>query len=92
MEPILVGSHIQVDYVSLLKGSSVWDSMTDNLIHRGTATPWEAIVVQRRGVGTSCDDKVMDNSVYLFRGDSWLDSCVASIEGLSGDFADCSQL
>lgn len=92
MEPILVCGHVKIEDIAILKRSLVGNSVTDDLIDRGAATSREVVVVAGRRVRTSIDDKIVHNCVDLLSCYAYRDCSVTSIEGLSCDFANCSQL
>lgn len=47
MEAADITADVDVDDVTFLKWSGVWDSMTDDLIDRSATTPWELVIIQR---------------------------------------------
>ena len=46
MMSVNVSSDIKVNNITILQRSSVWDSVTDNLINGGATTAREIIIVQ----------------------------------------------
>lgn len=47
MEAVDVAADVDVDDVTFLEWSGVWDSMTDDLIDRSATTSWELVIIQR---------------------------------------------
>jgi hypothetical protein len=47
MPSILVGRHIQINYITLLKRSGVRNTMADHFIDGGAATTGEIVVIER---------------------------------------------
>ena len=87
MEAIVVGSHVQIDNISILQRSRVWNAVADDLINRCAATPWEVIVVPRRWIRSLADDVVVHHSVNFFCSHTDFNGSMSSIKCCSGDAA-----
>ena len=85
VEAIVVGSHVQIDNISILQRSRVWNAVADDLIDGRAAAPWEVIIVPRRRIRTLTDDVVMHYFVNFFCCHSNFNGSMSSIECFSGD-------
>ena len=85
MEAIVVGSHVQIDNISILQWSRVWNAVADDLINGRAAAPWEVIVVPRRWIRSLTDDVVVHHSVNFFCSHTDFNGSMSSIECFSGD-------
>ena len=92
METIFVCSDVEIDDIAFLQGSSIGDSVTDDLINGGAAAAREVVIVAGRGVSSCVDNIVVHNSVNFLSCDTYSDCCVACIESFSCDSADTPQL
>ena len=70
VETILVNSDIKVYNVTVLKRTSVWDSMANDFIDTGAAATRETVVVKGARVGIILNNEVVDSFVDLFSGHS----------------------
>lgn len=83
METINICGNIKVYNITILKGTRVWNTMTNNFIYRSATWTRESIIVQRWWVATCLNNIVVNNFINLLSSHSWLNNCVSSIEGFS---------
>ena len=88
VEPIVVvTTDINVYDISLLKRSSIWDSVTNDFVDWGATTSWELIIVQGRWVSVVRYEVLVNNFINFFGGNTWGNKSMSSIDCSSGNFA-----
>ena len=92
VEAIIVGSHVKIDYVSILEGPLIGNTMANDLIDGSTATAWEVVVIPGGGVSASVNDVVVDHFIDLFGCDTHSHGSMASIQSLSSNTTHLAQL
>ena len=92
MEPIFIRCDVEIDDVSVLERSSIWNTVTNDLINGSTAAPGEVVIVTWRWVGPLRNDIVMHDPIDFLCSDPGGHNCMASVKGLSSYTTHPSQL
>lgn len=87
MESAVVDGDVDIAQISILQLPHVWNSVTNDLIHRGATALRELVVSEWTRIAISLDRRLMNDAIQLVGGNPWLTGTRRLVQTLSAEFA-----